>query len=136
MTGVQTCALPICSITFGDPIATTITIVELAEELVRSALADHPNEGVVSLLAISLSGLVEQPSLQLELPFDDSADPSARGDPTRAGSPVGSDRWAVDQAMDRVRARFGKAAVGYVSIALANRSGVPDAFRELAEHEL
>ena len=73
--------------------------------------------------------LVDQPVLQMELPvLPDEA--------LRAGSPTGAARWAVDHSMDAVRQKFGRAAVGYASVALSKSAGVPDEFRELAEHEL
>ena len=37
-------------------------------ELVRGALADHSDETTISLLAISVSDLGDDPMLQLELP--------------------------------------------------------------------
>ena len=45
------------SITLDAPISATATLAEIAEELVRTALADHPHEKSVSLLAISVSHL-------------------------------------------------------------------------------
>jgi DNA polymerase-4 len=113
-------------------IATTLTLTEVAEELVQTALADHPNERHLSLLAISVSNLVDQPVLQLELPLA----PAPPDDAIRPGSRLGATRWAVDQSVDAVRRRFGHAAVGYASTVLSGHRSVPDAFRELAEHEL
>jgi DNA polymerase IV len=111
------------------PISTTLTLAETAERLVAAALADHPDEHDVSLLAISVGNLVDQPVLQLELPLlPDDAD--------RPGSRLGAARWAADHAVDEVRRRFGRAAVGYASVALSEHGSVPDEFRELAEHEL
>ncbi|MDO8363352.1 MAG: DNA polymerase IV [Actinomycetota bacterium] len=115
--------------TSREPVATTLTLTETAEELVLHALAAHPAETQISLLAISVSNLVDQPVLQLELPvLPDEA--------VRPGSPTGAARWAVDHSMDAVRRKFGKSAVGYASVALSRMSSVPDEFRELAEHEL
>ena len=113
-------------------IATTLTLTEVAEALVHTALADHATERHISLLAISVSNLVDQPVLQLELPLA----PAPPDDAIRPGSRVGATRWAVDQSVDAVRRRFGHAAVGYASIVLSEHGSVPDAFRELAEHEL
>ncbi|MDO8390603.1 MAG: DNA polymerase IV [Actinomycetota bacterium] len=110
--------------TTADPIATNLTLTEMALALVRQALADasptHVDEHQISLLAISVSKLVDQPALQLQLlgPNTDSA------------------RWAVDHSLDAVRQRFGRAAVGYAGVALSPMRSVPDEFRELAEHEL
>jgi DNA polymerase-4 len=118
--------------TFPFAIATTLTLTEVAEALVQSALADHSDERHLSLLAISVSNLVDQPSLQLELPLS----PAPPDDALRPGSRLGSTRWAVDKSIDAVRKRFGRDAVGYASIFLSEQRSVPDAFRELAEHEL
>jgi DNA polymerase-4 len=112
-----------------DPVSTTLTLTEIAEQLVHAALADHPDEAQISLLAISVSNLVDQPVLQLELPVVPSAE-------VRAGSPVGAARWAIDHSMDEVRRKFGRSSVGYASVALSRHGSVPDEFRELAEHEL
>jgi DNA polymerase-4 len=115
--------------TSDAPVSSTLTLTETAEVLVRKALADHPAEAEVSLLAISVSNLVDQPVLQLELPV-------LPDDAVRPGSPTGAARWAIDHSMDEVRRRFGRAAVGYAAVALSPHSSVPDEFRELAEHEL
>src|SRR5712691_11116161 len=48
------------SITLDAPISATATLAEVAEELVRTALADHPDETTISLLAISVSHLEMQ----------------------------------------------------------------------------
>jgi DNA polymerase-4 len=112
----------------GRPVAGTLTLTEIAEALVWGAIAQQPGppETVnVSLLAISVSNLVDQAALQLELPLGDDGEVTD----------VAAARWALEHAMDAVRDRFGKAAVGYSSTALSRHS-VPDEFRELAEHEL
>ena len=113
-------------------VATTLTLTEIAEALVHTALSDHSSERQISLLAISVSHLVDQPALQLELPLT----PAPADDAIRPGSRVGATRWAVDQSVDAVRRRFGSGAVGYASVVLSEHASVPDAFRELAEHEL
>jgi DNA polymerase-4 len=116
--------------TLPAPISASASLAEVAEELVRRALADHPNERSISLLAISVSNLEEEASVQLELPL--SLDDEKR----RPGTARGEARWAADRAIDRIRARFGWEAVGYGSVALGPQRSVPDAFRELAEKEL
>src|ERR1700752_538289 len=45
------------SITLDAPISATASLAEIAEELVRAALEDHPDERVISLLGISVSNL-------------------------------------------------------------------------------
>jgi len=111
------------------PVSTTLTLTEIAERLVYKALADHVDQYQISLLAISVSNLVDQPVLQLELPV-------LPDDAERPGSRVGAARWAVDHSIDEVRRRFGRSAVGYAGVVLSRYSSAPDEFRELAEHEL
>lgn len=116
------------SLTLPGPVCVTLTLVEIAEQLVRTALADHRDESTITLLAISVSNLVDQPALQMELPL-------APDDPRRPGSATGSARWAIDRSIDAVRGRFGRTSVGYASVAMSGLVGVPDEFRELAEHD-
>ncbi|HWK68115.1 MAG TPA: DNA polymerase IV [Rhizobiaceae bacterium] len=118
------------SITLDAPISATAMIAEVAEDLVRGVLAEHPLEQFISLLAISVSHLEEHAHLQLELPL------GLADEARRPGAGKGLARWVADRAMDRIRDRFGWEAVGYASVALANGRSVPDAFRELAEKEL
>jgi DNA polymerase IV len=54
----------------------------------------------------------------------------------RPGTAVGAARWGADRAMDAVRARFGRDAVGYATAIFSDLERVPDAFRELAERPL
>jgi DNA polymerase IV len=100
------------SITVPVALSTTLTLTELATELARMALADH------------------SPALQLELALglDDGA--------PRPGSSAGAARWGVDRSVDAIRARFGRDAVGYAAVTLSPEGRVPDAFRELAQHDL
>ncbi len=116
------------SLTLAAPIATTLTLTELASELAGAAVAEHPEEDEITLLAVSVSKLVDQPALQLELPFDL---PDAR----RPGGAIGAARRAVDQSVDTIRSRFGRDAVGYATVIFSPENRVPDAFRKLAEHD-
>jgi DNA polymerase-4 len=114
-------------VTLPWAISATLTLTDIAVELARGALADHPGERELTLLAVSVSHLVAEPVLQLELPLD-AGDGAAR-----PGSPAGAARWAVDRATDRVRDRFGRDAVGYAAVVFREQRGVPDEFRELAQ---
>ncbi len=118
------------SVTLAAPVSATAILAEIAEELVRGVLADHPNEAFISLLAISVSHLDECPWLQLELPL------GLEDEKRRPGARRGMARITTDRAIDKVRARFGWESVGYASVALETSRSVPDGFRELAEKEL
>jgi DNA polymerase-4 len=115
------------SVTLPWPISTTLTLTELSVELASAALADHPAEREITLLAVSVSNLVAAPALQLELAL------GADDERHRPGTPAGSARWALDRAADRVRSRFGRDAVGYAAVVFGAGGGVPEEFRALAQ---
>jgi DNA polymerase-4 len=118
------------SITLDAPISATSSLAEIAEELVRTVLADHPDEKTISLLAISVSHLERHWDVQLELPL------GLEDENRRPGTKGGMARWTADRAIDMIRDRFGWDAVGYGSVMLGLSRRVPDEFRELAEKEL
>ncbi|MDH3500611.1 MAG: DNA polymerase IV [Acidimicrobiia bacterium] len=106
------------------PIASTDAIVTIARNLVADALESGPPE--ISLIGISVSNLVVGAALQLEFAIgDDGA--------TRPGSERGRRAWDLDRSVDAVRERYGSKAVRFAT--LIKESGVPDAFRELAERD-
>jgi DNA polymerase-4 len=115
--------------TLSAPISATRAIAEIAEDLVRGALADNHHEKTISLLAISVLHLESHPIVQLELPlgFGDEG--------RRPGTTQGLARSRADQAVDAIRRRFGEKSVDYASGTRVVRS-VPDDFRRLAEREL
>ena len=117
------------SLTVAEPISATRTLAELAVDLAGAALADHPAEREITLLAVSVSNLVPEPALQLVLPL------ALDGDRRRPGTALGAARWALDRSVDAVRARFGREAVGFAAVQLSDLGGVPDAFRELAQRD-
>ncbi len=118
------------AVTLGAPISATATLTEVALDLVRGVLRDHPEERTISLVAISASRL-GQSTLQMELPFH------LRDDGRRPGTRKGLAREKADRAVDAIRKRFGWEAVGYASAAAEGLAqSVPDAFRSLAEKEL
>jgi DNA polymerase-4 len=118
------------SVTLDAPISATASLAEIAEDLVRLVLADHPDEKTISLLAISVSHLEKQWRLQLELPLE------LEDEKRRPGTKRGMARWRADRAIDMIRGRFGWDAIGYGSVMLGVSRSVPDEFRELAEKEL
>jgi DNA polymerase IV len=115
------------SVTLPGPVAATLTLTEVAEQLAWQAIRDQQAAVEISLLAISVSNLAVQHAIQLELPVPPD-------DPRRPGSALGSARWALDTSIDAVRDRFGRSAVGYLPARTRTR-GVPDEFRELAERD-
>jgi DNA polymerase IV len=105
------------SATLRFPTFATTTITDVSVALAATALADHPGEHEITLVAVSASNLVDASAIQLELPFGDVNVRTA------------------DLAVDEIRARFGRTAIGVASVALGGNGGVPDEFRALAEHE-
>jgi DNA polymerase-4 len=118
------------SVTLDAPISATVVLAEIAEELVRKVLAQHPDEKTISLVAISVSQLQKLWDVQLELPL------GLEDEERRPGSKRGMARWMADRAIDMIRDRFGREAIGYGSVTLEGFRSVPDEFRELAEKNL
>jgi DNA polymerase-4 len=118
------------SVTLDAPVSATATLAEIAQELVRAVLADHPHEKSLSLLGISVSHLEKHWKLQLDLPL------GLEDEKRRPGTKRGMARWTADRAVDEIRDRFGWNAVGYGSVVLGLSRSVPDEFRELAERDL
>jgi len=118
------------SVTLPAPISATAILAEIAEDLVRGVLADHPDARTISLLAISVSNLQKHSEIQLELPL------GLEDEKRRPGTKKGMARWVVDRAVDTIRDRFGWEAVGYGSVLLGASRLVPDEFRALAEKDL
>jgi DNA polymerase IV len=117
------------AITLPAPILATTALAEIAIDLVRGVLADHPEERTISLLAISASHLGEA-ILQLELPF------GLADDGLRPGTRKGQMRSRADRAIDAIRDRFGDDMMTYASALLGGPRSVPGEFRTLAEKEL
>jgi DNA polymerase-4 len=117
------------SVTLPGPIAATLTLTEVAEQLAWQAIAGQDDATTeISLLAISVSNLAVQQAVQLELPIPPD-------DPRRPGSGKGAARWSVDTSVDAVRGKFGRNAIGYLQADRSRAIGVPDDFRALAERD-
>ena len=119
------------SVTLAVAISTTLTLTEVAERLARSAILGNERDRDITLIAVSVSNLRPDHSLQLELPLD-SAD-LRRNQDHRPASDVEASRWGVDRSVDAIRDKFGPTAVGYATVALSAADRVPEEFRELAE---
>ncbi|HUJ66641.1 MAG TPA: DNA polymerase IV, partial [Acidimicrobiales bacterium] len=114
--------------TVAVAVSSTRTLTEIAVRLASGALAEHPSDRQVTLLGVSLSNLVDEPPLQLELPL------TAGAAAERPGSAVGAARRGVDGSVDAIRAKFGRDAIGYATVVFSDGSRVPEEFRALAEH--
>jgi DNA polymerase-4 len=112
-------------------ISTTLTLTEVAEGLANAALLANEREREITLLAVSVSNLCPDHSLQLALPLD--AYDLHGGTGLRPGSVVESSRWGVDRSIDAIRDKFGRTAIGYATVALSASERVPEEFRALAE---
>jgi len=119
------------SATLPVAISTTLTLTEVAERLAHAAIVGNERERQITLLAVSVSKLRAEHSLQLELPLC-SSDMSPQGG-TRTESVVEASRWGVDRSVDAIREKFGRSAVGYAGVALSDGERVPEEFRQLAE---
>jgi DNA polymerase IV len=119
------------SVTLSTAISTTLTLTEIAEGLARSALFDNEREREITLLAVSVSSLRPDHSLQLELPLG-SPRVGGRAGPG-PGNEVEASRWGLDRSLDAIRDKFGRTSVGYATVALSAAERVPEEFRELAE---
>jgi len=121
------------STTLRAPIASTEALFRVADHLVDTALAGAAKGRGLRLLGISVSKLTYSPHLQLELPLEDPR--HFRGDVDavwRTGSMASEARDRLDAAIDELRERFGKAAVGAASSLQRGGRLVPDEFGDLA----
>ena len=71
------------SVTLSVAISTTLTLTEVAERLAHSAILDSEREREITLIAVSVSNLQPEHSLQLELPLDSANLGRDCGPPTR-----------------------------------------------------
>jgi DNA polymerase-4 len=120
------------SVSLPFAVSATLTLTDLSAELAAAALADHVEERQVTLLGVSVSNLVDEAALQLELPLLSPGHPHDRH---RPGTTAGAARFGVDRSVDAVRARFGRDAIGYAGVVFSRVARVPEPFRELAEHD-
>src|SRR6185312_4126577 len=88
------------SVTLDAPVSATSILAEIAEQLVRTVIADYPGEAMISLLAISVSHLEEHADLQLEFPL------GLEDERRRPGTRLGIARWKADRAVDSIRERL------------------------------
>jgi DNA polymerase IV len=119
------------SATMPCAISTTLTLTEIAEKLAHTAISENKGEREITLLAVSVSKLRPEHSLQLE--FCPDATSRRRRPGKRPASTVEADRWGVDRSVDAIRDKFGRTAVGYAACTFSEAGRVPEGFRELAE---
>ncbi len=117
------------SVSVPVAISATLTLTDVAVELASAVLADHPRERQITLLAVSMTNLVPESALQLELPL------GLGHERLRPGATTSAARWGVDRSIDAIRARFGRDAVGYATVMMSDVRRVPEGLRELAEHD-
>jgi DNA polymerase-4 len=116
------------STTLAAPVATTEALYRIGWYLTDRVMSEAAAGRGLSLLGISVSNLVRSPHLQLELQLDHHDD-----DVRRAGSAAALAQDRLDAAVDDLRRRFGKAAVGPAAVLLdPRRRMVPDEFGDLA----
>jgi DNA polymerase IV len=123
------------SVTLPVAISTTLTLTEVAVELADAALLGNAHEVEITLLAVSVSNLHPEHSLQLGLPIDAHAGYPDSADEATPSPLVEASRWGVDRSVDAIREKFGRAAVGYAASALSREDRMPEQFRQLAERD-
>jgi DNA polymerase-4 len=109
------------SVTLDAPISATTMLAEIAEDLVRVALADHPRERIITLLAVSVSHICGQSELQLELPLGLPGEKHRAGTRQSAAGGRQTGRWT----------RSGRASAGKRSATRPSRSTAGDRCRTL-----
>ncbi len=115
--------------TLAAPIATAPAMASIAGHLVDAAIAEVGEGRDIGLLAISTSGFVDSPHLQLEFDLGWRV-----ADVERTGSPRERSLFRLDAALDDIRDRFGRDAVSRAGRRLGPR-GVPEEFRRLASRD-
>ncbi|MFQ5518146.1 MAG: DNA polymerase IV [Acidimicrobiia bacterium] len=110
------------------PVASTAGIYTISTELLKVLLVDRAAGRGLRLLGVSVSKLAYSPHVQLELPFADLAVCPGIGGGLRDQAEL-----RLDTAVDSLRNRFGKSAVGRASVLLdsGSRGLVADEFSEL-----
>lgn len=89
--------------TLRGPTASSAVLYRTGAALVDKVLDEHPDRGL-NLLGISVSNLERGSGLQLELGVDD--------DEASPGNPRELELQALDEAVDALREKFGRRAVG------------------------
>jgi DNA polymerase-4 len=89
--------------TLRGPTASSAVLYRTGAALVDKVLDEHPDRGL-NLLGISVSNLERGKGLQLELGVDD--------DEASPGNPRELELQALDEAVDALREKFGRRAVG------------------------
>ena len=116
------------STSMSSPLSTTDGLFRVGKDLMYKAVDEASGGRGLSLLAIGCSKL--QPAVPQQLEFSLGLEHELM----RAGTLASIKRYDLDRAVDDLRGRFGREAVGRASVRLmGGRDWVPDEFRELAQ---
>ena len=116
------------SATLNSRLATTDGLFLVARRLMYTAVEEAADGRGLSLLAIGASRLGPAVPQQLEFTL------GLEHDLVRAGTAASIQRFDLDRAIDGLRDRFGRDAVGRASVKLMGDGGmVPEEFRKLAQ---
>ena len=114
--------------TLGAPTHVTAAVARVARRLVDAAV-DDPTEPI-TLIGVSVSGLVGAVAVQLRFDVDDDDDAVER-----SGSADAEAGAAIDRQIDAIRRRFGATAVVRAGLMGRDDRDAPDDFRRLAEKD-
>lgn len=106
--------------------ASSAVLYRTALDLTQGVLDEFPDRGL-NLIGISMSHLVPASPLQLELPLFE--------DDFIGGSQRELELQALDAAVDDLRERFGKGAVGPASDVLGSRSPFSEGLSDIMTRE-
>ena len=111
--------------TLRGPTASSAVLYRTGIALVDKILEEHPDRGL-NLLGISVSNLERGSTLQLELGLGEEAAP---------GNPRELELQALDEAVDSLREKFGRRAVGPGSDLLGDTSEFAEGLSDIMSRD-